>query len=99
MWSRLIAMRTEFLDFKSFCCVSSVLFCGVPRYTWRTLGWIGPALATLKGNYDSDALVFGHKDVMSLLRYLLETKILQAKVIFLKKYFETVGSLHNQKSK
>ena len=66
MRSLFIAMRTEFFNLQPFGCVSPVLFCGVSRNTWRTLGRIGSAFGTLKSDDDADALVFSHKDVMSL---------------------------------
>ena len=61
MRSRPVAMCAEFFDFQAFRCVPTVFLSGVPRYTWRALGGIGPAFSALKSDHDPDALVFSHK--------------------------------------
>ncbi len=61
MWSGFVAMGAEFLNLQPFGSVPTVLLCGVPRHSRRTLGGIGPAFGALKSDHDPDALVFSHK--------------------------------------
>ena len=61
MKSRFVAVSTEFLDFQPIGCVSAIFLSGVPRYSLRSLGGIGPAFCALKSDHYPDALAFCHK--------------------------------------
>ncbi len=61
MGSGFVAVGTKLFDFQPFGCVPPVFFSGIPRYTLRPLGGIGPAFSALESDHDPDALAFCHK--------------------------------------